>query len=82
MNIVRSYFRNNATVTLQEMDKKSRQMEQIDQLIVEQNEENSFLIDNELDDYTKFVMYMNKSEGCDFITADELISILEDKQYG
>ena len=82
MNIVRSYFRNNPNVTLQELDKKSREMQQIDQAIIEQNEENSFLIDNKLDDYTKFVMYINKSEGCDFITVDELISILEDKQYG
>ena len=79
MNIVRSYFRNSSNVILHELDKKSRQLEQIDQSIIEQNTQYSYIIDNELDDYTKFVMYMNQNEGCDFITVEELISLLEDK---
>ena len=79
MNIVRSYFRNNSTVVLQELDKKSKQLEQIDQNVLEQNSQYSYILDNELDDYSKFVMYMNQCEGSDFITVDELISLLEEK---
>ena len=79
MNIVRSYFRNNSTVFLQELDKKSRQLEQIDQSVLNQNSQYSYILDNELDDYTKFVMYMNQCEGSEFITVDELVSLLEDK---
>ena len=79
MNIVRSYFRNNSTVFLQELDKKSRQLEQIDQSVLNQNSQYSYILDNELDDYTKFVMYMNQCEGSKFITVDELVSLLEDK---
>lgn len=79
MNIVRSYFRNNSTVVLQELDKKSKQLEQIDQNVLEQNSQYSYILDNELDDYSKFVMYMNQCEGSEFITVDELISLLEEK---
>jgi hypothetical protein len=77
MNIVRNYFRNNSTVVLQELDKKTRQLEQIDKDILEQNSLYSYILNNDIDDYTKFVMYMNQSEGGDFITVDELTTLLE-----
>lgn len=77
MNIVRNYFRNNSTVVLQELDKKTRQLEQIDKNILEQNSLYSYILNNDIDDYTKFVMYMNQSEGGDFITVDELTTLLE-----
>lgn len=78
MNIVRSYFRNNPNIVLQELDKKSRTLEQINQTLIEQNSQYSYIIDSQLDDYTKFVMYMNQNEGSDFITVDELIKLLEE----
>ena len=78
MNIVRNYFRNNGYVTLQELDKKSRQLEQIDQSIQEQNSQYAYIIDNDLDDYTKFCMYINQNEKCEFITVEELLSLLEE----
>ena len=77
MNIVRSYFRNNSYVTLQELDKKTRQLEQIDQSVMEQNNQYSYILDNSIGDYDKFVMYMNQSEGSDFITVEELVNLLE-----
>lgn len=77
MEVVRSYFRNNANVALQELDKKSKMMEQIDQSILEQNSQYSYMLDNNIDDYTKFVTYMNQCEGSDFITVDELTKLLE-----
>jgi len=77
MNIVRSYFRNNSTVVLQELDKKTRQLEQIDQTVLEQNAQYSYILDNSIGDYDKFVMYMNQCEGSDFISVEELINLLE-----
>ena len=77
MNIVRNYFRNNASVTLQELDKKTRQLEQIDQSVMEQNSQYSYILDNNIGDYDKFVMYINQNEGKDFITVEELTSLLE-----
>ena len=77
MNIVKNYFRTNSEVTLQELDKKSKQLQQIDKDISDQNSQYSYIVDDSIDDYTKFVMYMNQCEGKEFITVDELISILE-----
>ena len=77
MNIVRSYFRNKSEYTLQELDKKSKQLQRIDESLIELNDKYSYIIDNEMDDYTKLVTYINQSEGYDFITVEELVSLLE-----
>ena len=79
MAVVKTYFRNNHEVTLQEMDRQTKQMETINKGIMEQQTQYSYIIDNELDDYTKFVMYINQNEGGEFITVDELIHLLEEK---
>lgn len=78
MNIVRNYFRNSNNVKLQELDKKDKQMQEIDQTILEQNIQYSYILDNEISDYDKFVMYVNQNEGYDFISSDELIKLLEE----
>ena len=77
MNIVRNYFRNVGNVKLQELGKKEKQIQQIDQEVLQQNQEYSYIIDSSIGDYDKFVMYINQQEGYDFITSDELIKLLE-----
>lgn len=77
MNIVRSYFKNNSNVVLHELDRKIKQLEKIDNINLEQQQQYSFITDNQLTDYQKLVMYMNQQEGKEFITVDELITILE-----
>ena len=42
-----------------------------------QNTQYSYILDNEISDYDKFVMYVNQNEGYDFISSDELIKLLE-----
>ena len=79
MDVVRQYFRTNASITLQELNLKTKQLEKINNDILQQNQQYSFILDNDLDDYTKFVMYMNQHEGADFITVEELVSLLEKK---
>ena len=78
MNVVRNYFRNNGSVKLQEVDKKEKQIEQIDQQILERNKQYSYIIDPSISDYDKFTMYINQNEGYEFITTEELISLLEE----
>ena len=78
MNIVRNYFRNNGTVKLQEMDKKEKQSEIIDAAVLEKYNQYSYILDPEIDDYTKITMYINQNEGYDFISVDELINLLEE----
>lgn len=77
MNIVRNYFRTSNHIKLDELDKKDRQMQEVDQTILEQNKQYSYILDNSIDDYSKFVMYVNQNEGYDFISTDELIKLLE-----
>lgn len=77
MNIVRNYFRSSQDIKLQELDAKERQMQQIDEEVLEANKQYSYIIDPEISDYDKFVMYINQNEGYNFITSDELIKLLE-----
>lgn len=78
MLVVTNYFRNNSNVKFQEMGKKEKQTQAVDELIVKKMDEHSYLLDDSLTEYDKFTMYINKNEGYEFITVDELISILED----
>ena len=78
MNIVRNYFKNNGTVKLQELDKKEKENEMIDNIVLEKMNEYSYILDSNIDDYTKMTMYINQNEGYEFITTDELISLLEE----
>jgi DNA repair exonuclease SbcCD nuclease subunit len=78
MNVVKNYFRNVGNVKFKELGKKDRQMEQIDQEILEKNSQYSYILDNDIGDYDKFCMYVNQNEGYDFITTEELIKLLED----
>lgn len=78
MNVVRNYFRNVSYVKFHELGKKDKQIQQIDQEILEKNAEYSYVLDNNIGDYDKFVMYMNQNEGYDFITTEELLQLLED----
>ena len=77
MNVVRSYFRNSGNVKLQEMNKKEKQAQQIDSAVLEKFSQYDYILDPEVSDYNKFCMYVNQSEGYDFITSDELINLLE-----
>ena len=78
INIVKNYFRSNSNIKFMETDKKDREIYKIDQEVLETNEQYSYITDTNIGDYDKFVMYMNQNEGYNFITTEELISILED----
>ena len=78
MNIVRNYFRNSSHVKLEELDLKNKQIEKIDQQIIQQNEMYSYVLDDGMSDYDKFVRYVNQNEGCEYICTDELLKLLEE----
>ena len=43
---------------------------------IKQDETYSYLFDNSISDMDRFVMYINNSEGYEFITADKLKELL------
>ena len=77
MEIVKNYFRNYSNYKLQDLTTKDRQLQQINQEVIKQNEQYSYLTDSGLTDYEKFVRYVNQNEGYDFITVNQLINLLE-----
>lgn len=79
MAIVRNYFRNVSNVTIDELDKKSKQAQVINQEIIEKNEKYPYITDKDIGDMDKFVMYVNQNEGFEFITTEELETILSEE---
>ena len=78
MEVVKNYFRNNGTVKFQETGKKEKQTQAVDEVVLERMNEYSYILDDNLTGYEKFTRYINQNEGYEFITVDELISILEE----
>ena len=46
---------------------------------IKQDEEYSYLLDSSISDMDRFVMYINNSEGYEFITVDKLSELLYNK---
>lgn len=76
--IINNYYRNNSSTTIEFMD-----IEEIEQQrkndIVQMNDKYSYLIDNSISDFERFVRYINESEGYQFITVQQLTDLLNDK---
>ena len=73
--IINNYYRNNPNTFVEFMDiseiEEKRKEEQI-----EQDETYGYLMDNSISDLDRFVMYINNSEGYEFITVDKLSELL------
>ena len=76
--IINNYYRNNPTTFVEFMDiseiEEKKKEEQI-----KQDEEYSYLLDSSISDMDRFVMYINNSEGYEFITVDKLSELLYNK---
>lgn len=76
-SLVEKYYANDPTVSIKrysESDKSKK--EPIENRIDDKYSKMGFLIDNEMDGYTKFVNFINYNEGKTFITVDQLKAIL------
>lgn len=77
MNVVRNYFRTVGNVKFNELNKKEKQTRQIDKAVLDKLNAYSYILNDDINEYTKFVTYVNQNEGYDYITSDELINLLE-----
>lgn len=77
INIARTYFRNQTNIVFQELNRKNNQLLEIDTGLKEMQNKYSYITDPNIDDYHKFVQYINQQEKCQFITVEDLIKILE-----
>lgn len=76
--IINNYYKNNKNTFVEFMDlteiEEKKREEQI-----KQNETYGYLMDNSISDLDRFVMYINNSEGYQFITVDKLSELLSEK---
>lgn len=74
--IINNYYRNNSSTTIEFLDTKEvEEMKQQEQI---KSTEYSYLTDNKLSDFEKFVRYINDNEGCEFITVQKLEELLSE----
>ena len=73
--IINNYYRNNPNTFVEFMDlfeiEEKKKEEQI-----KQDEAYNYLLDNSISDLDRFVMYINNSEGYEFITVNKLSELL------
>lgn len=74
--IINNYYRNNSSTTIEFLDTKEvEEMKQQEQI---KSTEYSYLTDNKLSDFEKFVRYVNDNEGYEFITVQKLEELLRE----
>ena len=61
------------------MDKRSQQVVNMQEDLNDKYASMGFLMDPAIDEYTKFVMFINYNKGSDFITVDKLKQVLAGK---
>jgi DNA repair exonuclease SbcCD nuclease subunit len=76
--IINNYYRNNPNTFVEFMD-ISEVEEQKKEEQIKQDETYGYLLDNSISDLDRFVMYINNSEGYQFITVDKLSELLSEK---
>lgn len=74
--IISNYYRNRNDIKLEFFDVEEEAAKKLEQEQQEQATKYSFITDNKLSDYDKFVRYVNIQEGYDFISVDTLKEIL------
>lgn len=74
--IIKNHYRNNGSVFVEFLDRNDiKNKEKLDQIT---SDKYSYLLDNKISDLEKFVMYINESQGAEFITIDALKKILSE----
>ena len=78
--IINNYYRNTSNVTIEFNDSIDMKNEAQLQSVMQSNDKYSYLNDNSLSDYERFVRFVNESEGSTFITVDQLTELLSTKE--
>lgn len=79
--VVRDYYKNNKYFSFKDnvYDKRNREVINMTEDINDKYSNMGFLLDPAIDEYTKFVMFINYNKGEDFITVDKLKKVLAGK---
>lgn len=76
INIVKKYYINNGSVVIDSSDMIFQQTIKQNQQESDKFKDYGYILDNNLSPYEIFARYVNQCKGCEFISVDELVSIL------
>jgi hypothetical protein len=76
--IINNYYRNNSSTFVEFLDNKELEKQKMDAEIA-RNDKYSYLMDNSLSDFEKFVQYINEDMGYKYITVDKLTEMLKEE---
>ena len=76
--IINNYYRNNNTTFVEFLDNKEIEEQKVNK-IIQENEKYSYLSDNSISDFEKFVRFVNESEGYEFISVQKLNELLSEE---
>jgi hypothetical protein len=75
--IINNYYRNINNVAIEYLDSEELDQQKRDE-ITQNNIKYSYLLDPSISDFERFVIYVNESEGQEFITVDKLTTMLSE----
>lgn len=75
--IIKDHYRNNNGIDIADVSRQSLSL-QASEEVMDKYKDMPFLLDNNLNEYEKFVKYVNHYEGEQFITLDELMDLLKE----
>ena len=76
--IINNYYRNNGHTFVEFMDAVEIEKQKQQQTIMN-DAQYSYLLDNSISDFERFVRYVNEKEGYEFITVQQLTDLLGDR---
>lgn len=76
--VINNYYRNNPTTFVEFMDTAEIEKQKQEQAVMN-DKTYSYLMDPNISDFERFVMYVNEKEGHQFITVQQLTELLGDR---
>lgn len=75
--VINNYYRTNPYVTPDFSETKKDELKK-QEVLDDQNIQYSYLMDKDMNDFDRFVKYVNDNEGCEFITVQKLNELLSE----
>ena len=79
-SVLMNHFRNNPYINVEFLNKEQEKQKELEEQIYK-DKEYGFVTDPKLTPEQKFCMYVNKKEGCEFITVEKLQQILSNDVF-
>ena len=79
LEIIKNYYRGNNNIKFKVENYKVKQMQEANTEILDKYKEYQYILDKNLSEYEILSRYINQQKGYTYITADELIKLLQEE---